>query len=265
MKKYYSILKYEMKGIFRDKMTLMMLMYPFFILILSAFLIPRLLPSADSPAAAMYGSMIAFIMFMSMGAMIIAILLAFVLLDRKDEKTLFTIASTPLTVGGYLRFQATYHYIIALIVNLVVLIGTKLLASDAYTFETSGITVNLFGNMTYDKILVFSIVGALFVPGFGFILGALGKNKIEGFAYMKSSGILFLLPILLVLNAFRNEVQYALGLAPNFWAIKGLLVTVMPENQADMNFWLYMLVGAIYSIALNIAGYKFFIKRSLRV
>ncbi|MFW5780387.1 MAG: hypothetical protein ACOCWI_02925, partial [Bacillota bacterium] len=158
-----------------------------------------------------------------------------------------------------------YFCIISFVTNMLILIGTKLLASDAYTFEVSGITYNLFGNLTYPKIVAFSASACLFVPLVGFLIAALGKNKIEGFAYMKSGGILLLLPILTILDTFSGGLQYILGITPNFWSIKGILTTVMPKNEADINFWLYIVIGSIYSIAMNIVIYKLFIKRSLRV
>lgn len=266
MNKYIQTLKFEMKNIFRDNMTLLMLFYPVLILTMSIFFIPSLLNMTDNATpAAMYGSVISFIMLLSISSMIYGALLGFVLLDRKDEKTLFTIAATPLTVGGYLKFQAVYFCIIAFVTNTIILIGTKLFASDAYTFEVFGISYNLFANLTYPKILAFSASACLFVPLVGFLIAALGKNKIEGFAYMKSGGILLLLPVLTVLDTFSGGLQYLLGVTPNFWSIKGLLTTVMPSNDADINFWLYILIGSIYCIAINILVYRLFIKRSLRV
>lgn len=266
MDKYLHLIKYELKNTIRDRMTLFLLMFPFVILLISIFLIPRLLLIADAnTAGAMYGAMIAFITLISMGVFIIASLLAFILLDRKDEKTLVTIAATPLSVAGYIKFQTVYYYIITIIINLVVLVGTKLFASDAYAFEMNGVSVSLFGDLTYDKIFAFSIVSGLYMPALGLALSALANNKIEGFAYVKMSGFLMFIPILAILNTFSGGMQYVLGVTPNFWAIKGLLISVMPiSHSSDMNFWMYMLIGAIYGILLNIPAYKFFINRAIR-
>lgn len=265
MQKYKEMLKYELKNIFRDKMTLTILLMPVAILLLAAFLIPKILNSTDSNSAqAMVGSIIAFITLISMGTFLIASLLAFVLLDRKDEKTLNTIAATPLSVSGYIKFQAVYNYILTIIMNLILLIGLKLFANDSYSFIANGSTFYLFGDLTYDKIIVFSIVSGLYMPALGLLLSGLANNKIEGFAYVKMSGFLIVIPILIVLQSFSGGLQYVLGIAPNFWAIKGLLVTVMPSNSSDMNFWLYMLIGAVYGLSINIPAYKFFIKRAMR-
>lgn len=264
MNKYTNTLKFELKSIVRDKMTLLMLLFPLMILILSTVVIPNLLKSTDNASpAAIYGSLFAFIMFVSFGTIMIAALLAFVLLDRKDDKTLFTIATTPISIGGYLKFQATYHYLLSVLFNIIILIGTKLIASDAYVYEMGGITVNLFGDLTYPKILVFSFISSMYIPAYGFFLGAIANNKIEGFAYIKFSGFLIMIPLLLVLQTFSDGLQYVLGITPNFWSIKGLLISVMPSNEWDISFWLYMLIGGIYSLGLSIPAYKYFIKKSI--
>ena len=235
-------------------------------LLMSAFAIPAMLDSAEgNQAAAKYGTLIAFITFISIGVFMLAAMLAFVLLDRKDERTLFTIAATPLSVKGYITVQIVYHFVLAVIMNLIVIGGTKLFASDSYTYTVGNVTVRMFQDLTYGKIIVFSIVASLYMPALGLLLGGLSKNKIEGFAYMKSSGFLIFIPLLLLFDAFNGGLQYVLGIAPNFWSTKALMTTVMPAGEADINFWWYMLIGAVYSVALIIPAYKFFIKRSLNV
>jgi len=266
MQKYLAIFRYEMKNIFKDRMNVMILVFPIIMLVFSAVIMPLLLKDAgESSAAAMYGSLIMFITFISIGTFLIGALFAFILLDRKDERTLYTIAATPLSVAGYIKFLTVYNLILTIIINIIMLVGTKLLASDAYSYTVGGFTVRLFDDLTYDKIIVFSIVSALYMPALGLFLGGLSTNKIEGFAYMKMSGFLIFIPLLLVLKTFSGGLQYVLGIAPNFWAVKGLMATVTPSNDADINFWLYMLIGAVYSVLLYFPAYKFFIKRSMRV
>ncbi len=265
MRKYGQILKYEMKNIVKDKMTLMMFVYPPLMLVFSVLLIPKLLESAEgNQTALMYGSIISFLFFISIGTFMTGVLYAFVLLDRKDEKTIHTIAVTPLSVAGYIRFLSIYKYILTVLMNIVILVGTKLLASDAYSYTLGGITVNLFGDLTYGKIMVFSFVSALFMPAIGLFLSGLANNKIEGFAYMKMSGFLIFIPILMVFSAFDGNLQYVLGIAPNFWAIKGLYVSVIQRSESDLSFFMYMLIGALYSILLLFPSYKFYIRRSMR-
>ncbi|MGI6701818.1 MAG: hypothetical protein ACOX3U_05120 [Christensenellales bacterium] len=127
------------------------------------------------------------------------------------------------------------------------------------------IEISLFKDLTYDKIIAFSVVSSLYMPSFRLFLAGLSNNKIEGFAYMKFSGFLIFIPMLLVLKAFSGGLQYALGIAPNFWSVKALMATLMPAGNADLSFTLYMLIGAAFSVIIIIPAYKFFIKRSMRI
>ena len=74
------------------------------------------------------------------------------------------------------------------------------------------VTVRMFQDLTYGKIIVFSIVASLYMPALGLLLGGLSKNKIEGFAYMKSSGFLIFIPLLLLFDAFLIISSYPLNL-----------------------------------------------------
>jgi hypothetical protein len=51
---------------------------------------------------------------------------------------------------------------------------------------------------------------------------------VEGFAFIKATGIVTLVPMLLVLDSFRDGLQYALGVLLNFWAIKGIMNELFP-------------------------------------
>lgn len=45
---------------------------------------------------------------------------------------------------------------------------------------------------------------------------------------MKGTGIVALVPALMILETFQGGLQYVLGIFPNFWAVKGMLLELMP-------------------------------------
>ena len=94
------------------------------------------------------------------------------------------------------------------------------------------------------------------------LLGALAKNKVEGFAWIKGFGMLAFIPLLLLLPAFSGAKQYFLGVFPNFWASKALAVRLLAEaDPANLPFALYLIIGALFS-ALAIAGaWRLFFKK----
>ena len=70
-------------------------------------------------------------------------------------------------------------------------------------------------------------------------------------------------PLLTIIPALADAKQYILGILPNFWAIKGMLNLALNSTHAsNLNFYLYLLIGSIYSIIISILSLKVFIKKS---
>ncbi len=264
MNKYIQISKYELKSIMKNSIGRLLMFYPIVMTIMVVWLFPFIINMAEGDEIAKkYTSLILLIISITMGGYVIGIMLTFNILDKKDEKSLYTIAVTPLSTKGYLYYQLTFTYILSVISSLMVLGFTKLLAQDAYTYEVLGQTINLIEGLTWGRIIAFVFVGSLWCPAWGLIISAFANNSIEGLAYVKGSGIFIMLPLLMVLETFNGGLQYILGIAPNFWAIKGLMATVMPENSVDLPFAIYMLIGLVYGIALNVFAIRLFEKKTL--
>jgi len=199
------------------------------------------------------------VVILAFGSFFLAAMATFLLLDHKDEHTLSTIAVTPVGASGYLKFKLAYIYLMSVVGTIVILIGTKLIAGDKYTI----LGKSIFDNISIFHIVSFAMVNELLTPALGLAQAAFAKNKVEGFAYIKGTGILALAPALMILEAFQGGLQYVLGIFPNFWAIKGMLLKLMPfENSADLSYPVYLLIGGVYNIILLIAAYRFFLKKA---
>jgi len=182
----------------------------------------------------------------------------FLLLEHKDENTLKTIAVTPVGAPGYIRFKVLYIYIMAVLSVILVLLGTKFIAGDKYVIGA----VSLFDNVSVLDILLFAVVSAMMVPAFTLFQSAFAKNKVEGFAYVKGSGIIAVIPVLLILDVFQGGLQYVLGIIPSFWSLKGIMLLFFPiENSSNLSFPLYLLIGAVYGAAIIYAAYRAFLKK----
>ena len=188
MKKYARLLRFELKGMTRDPITLLLLAFPALLLALSCYALPLVLRTLP-PMEALTAQGVTLLMIMmvaSFGSIMAGAMATFLLLDHKDEHTLHTIAATPLGLPGYLLFKMTYVYLSAAVSVFLVLFGTKVLASDAYTL----MGIRLLDRLSMTDILAFSLVSALTAPQLALLLGALSKNKVEGFAWIKGSGML---------------------------------------------------------------------------
>ncbi len=260
MRKYLFLLRFEMKTILRDPMNLFMCLFPLVILALSSFVFPRVLPSMNfmEATAMKTGLLIALVMILTMGSFFVGAMATFLLLDHKDEHTLHTIAATPMGLSGYLTFKMAYVYLLTVLSTLLVLLGTKWLAGDAYRIGN----VRMFDKLGFWKILIFALSSSLFAPALSLLQAAFAKNKVEGFAWIKGAGIVALVPILLALPAFSGGMQYLLGFFPNFWASKGIITVLYPlPSAADLSYGLYMIIGAAYNLLILYTAFRFFLKK----
>lgn len=261
MRKYLSLLGYEFKTILRDPLNMYMLLFPFIILALSAYVFPLWFESMDPANAGTYQALVLLLLVMviAMGSYFIGAMATFLLIENKDEHTLHTIAVTPVGTSGYLWFKMLYVYALSVIGTLIIVQGTKILAGDRYVIGT----INLFDNIHWAETAAFALVGSLFVPALALFQGALAKNKVEGFAYIKATGMLALLPALMILETFHGGLQYVLGIFPNFWALKGIMVQLFPAQQsANLSFQLYLLIGAVFNLFLIAGAYKMFLRKA---
>ena len=264
MKQLFSLTGYELKTLLRDPMNFFMFIYPIFMLFFMGWAIPSLLTlgglAVDSGEYALSLTII-FVVILAVGGMISGILLGFSLLENKDDKTIQAIAVSPVTVSGYAWFKSLYTYIIGFFGTLIMVGGIMVFYADAYTYSFNGTAFGL-SQISFLDLIVFSAVSSLLTPTIGTMIAALAKNKIEGFALMKTAGILFIVPALVLLEAFGDWKQYFLGITPNFWPVKALLnLAFQQQGINDLPFYGYMIIGSFYMIFLASMSMRFFIKR----
>lgn len=267
MKKYARLLSYELKTIFRDPMNIFLLAYPLIMLALIGWIIPLGLRRGglgNGELAYSLTMIITFVIVISIGGYVAGSLLGFSLLENKDEKTIKSIAVTPVSITGYIIFKTFYSYIFSVVGNMILILGIKWWANDAYSFAFGQLTFG-FENLSYDYIIAFSFVSSLLVPAIGTMIASIAKNKIEGFAFMKGGGILVMMPALVLINAFSDWKQYLLGVAPNFWPVKALLNEALnSQNSSDLPFWAYLLIGGIIMLFLAIISIIAFARKQER-
>lgn len=263
MRKYWKLLQYEMKTILKEPMNVFMLVYPVMMLAICAYVLPAILDAVD---AGENGStitlLIGFALILALGGFLMGAVLGFSLLDNKDENTLINIAASPIRVSGYAGFKIAYSIVLSILANLILLGGLKALASDVYTVTYYTVTIRLLDSISWWDVVWFSIVSSLFVPAIAMVIASVAKNKIEGFAFMKMGGLVVFIPVLSLLPAFQDWKQYLLGIIPIFWPLKAVLnEALMINNPSDAPFWLYMAIGAVYTILLGALALRGFLKK----
>lgn len=256
MGRYFRLLKFEFRHIVRDSMTQIMLVYPIMIMLVGAYLLPFILNEFGDADAGQYTASVVIVLVLgSLAPFIGGAMFGFLLLDHRDENTLISIQVTPTSLSGYLGFKATYIYLLSVLSSVIVLTGVKGLSGDGYTV----MGLNVWDGFTFLSILGYALVAAWLAPIFGLLLASLGKNKIEGFAYMKTLGVFALLPVLVVLEPLQDARQYLLGIMPSFWPLKGLMVDAgLLANRANLSFGVYLLIGLLWSLAVFVFFLRLF-------
>ena len=68
--------------------------------------------------------------------------------------------------------------------------------------------------------------------------------------------------MLILLETFGDWKQFILGIAPNFWAVKGFFnLAFDTQGSNDLGYGMYLWIGSLYMIALAGISLRFFIKR----
>ena len=90
------------------------------------------------------------------------------------------------------------------------------------------------------------------------LINNIAKNKVEGFAVVKGSGIMLMLPLV----AFYIPQKYSLlaGIVPGYWPAMAIGRLADP-SFGIMPYWAYSLIGFAYILVLIRLMYKRFNKK----
>lgn len=236
---YYYYLQSELKKWVRDPMIRFMLIYPLFFGIIGRYILPRI---AENTAFSieMYADFILTILTL-MIPQIYGAIFGFSILDDRDDSILTSIRITPLSIHQFLSFKFFTVLILGYISCIFVMWFSQI------------------GNLSLLQILLIAFVASLGSPVTGFLINAFAKNKIEGFAIMKSFGTTLLFPFLALF--FVDYKQFFFAFVPGFWPAKAISVLIQTPNLNPLSFREYLLIGFIYVVLLNIITYPFFLKR----
>jgi len=160
--------------------------------------------------------------FVVMTPVIFGTVIGFLLLDEKDDQTLIALQVTPLSLSRYLAYRIAIPVVLTSVMILVI-------------FPLSGLSA-----LPLTHILIIGIVAAPLAPLFALYLAAFAQNKVQGFALIKLSGIVLLLPTFAFF--IQSPWELAFGLLPTYWLMK--VYWLLESGQSDV--WMYVLVASIY-------------------
>lgn len=234
---FKTILKAELRNITRDRLYLFFALYPFVFGTGGYFLVNWIKDTYPlSPWAAIAAMMLIVITGFMFGALI-----AFTLLDDKDDLVLMSLKITPISVKQYIYVKVLVGMVFGFIASLVLILATDFLPG-----------ANIF------LIVGIAILASLQVPFVALIVNSFAENKVEGFVLMKLSGTIIIFPLIGFL--VTGWAQYLLGVAPGYWA--GLLIEIELLPTENGNSILIFIIGVAYNLLATWLLMKFFTRKT---
>jgi len=219
-----KVTKHELKNILRDKMYAFMLIFPIFIGIVAYFLIPYL----KSEVSNLIANIVA-LLFVLMTSFMFGAITGFTLLDDQDDHVLFSLKITSIKVTHYIGVKLLFSYVLGVLATFLVVYITKLFESSIW---------NMLG---------ISLLASLQAPLLALFINAFANNKVEGFVFMKATGILVMIPIAALF--LTNWTELFLGIIPGFWVARLVSMSLIPNNYFLNEIWYYSL-GFIVNLML---------------
>jgi fluoroquinolone transport system permease protein len=222
----------DARSIGRDALLRWVILLPLLIALLARWFLPLLLQQVESIVAVdlrpYYPPLMAYILLLLVPNLV-GFVTGFLLLDQRDDRTLYALQVTPLSLNGYLIYRLTMPVILSFLLTLIVL-------------PLSGLVP-----LNMPLLLIAAISAAPMAPIFALALAALSQNKVQGFALMKMSGIVLLPP--LAAYFIRSDWQLLLGLVPTYWPAKILWAAQdWLAGGSAAPLWFYFLAGLAFQL-----------------
>lgn len=225
MKKLRTLVLADVQKIFRDPTLLFFLLIPFIITAALRFYILPL--SEEYPIIKEYHQYI----MMSAGiqtSIMFGFIIAFIILEEKDEKVLEAIRVLPLSPSFFILYRLVF--------------------AAAVSFLGAFFTISLSG-LAHPGILnsiLLSILFALAAPFITLLIATYAENKVEGMAYFKGIDLVLLIPIIgFVIGGFWAKV---FAFVPTYWTFLLYQKSFLGEDI----LWTFIIGLLFYAIVILI-------------
>mgnify|MGYP006865019769 CR=1 FL=1 len=167
--------------------------------------------------------------------MLFGMIYGFIMLDERDEDIISFISVTPLQKQGYLSYKLQIPMLLSSGFFLLFVYGTQLI--DLTAIHAPFIAV---------MVAMEAAIGALF-------LVAYADNKVEGLAYSKMFGIIFLaVPAVFF---WQSPWHWMIAWLPPFWIAKAFV----HSTSGSWLVWTDLLIG----VSIHFACFLFFLRAFL--
>ncbi|WP_280770281.1 hypothetical protein [Salipaludibacillus daqingensis] len=242
MSVYSSLIETEVKKWTRDSLTAFMIFYPILFGFLGRWLVPWIEDADGMNLEPYYYIILAGLTLIAphiYGAMI-----AFSIIDDREDHIFTSIRVTPLPLFQFLSFRLMMGVLLTFLASVYIILFSNLVSIG----------------MGY--VIMIGFLSALITPIITLLINSLAKNKMEGFAMMKA--VVGVLMIFTVAALFFNDAkQWFFAFVPGFWPAKVLSTLLLPDGTLPLSFHGFYWIGFAYMIILLYLVYGVFKKRGL--
>ena len=231
----------DFKNIVRDRfLVYAAVAMPLMVIVISRIIKHWIAPTLKNtlPLASNYS--LIFMLFVTMIPLVYGFIVAFLILDERDEHILTVLRVMPISRNTYLIYRMLLLSILSFIVMLIFPVLSGLL--DNTKFD-------------YIGYIPIALLFTLLTPFSALLVSTFATNKVQAFAIFKIGGTIFLIPLFIFL--LSDNLKYIFSPIPNFWAFMALKELI----TTGTNDYLHLGVGFVYSIALIIALFYMFNKK----
>jgi hypothetical protein len=232
----------DFKNIIRDKfLVYAAIAMPLMVIIISRIILHWIAPTLKDtiPLAGNY-SMI-FMLFVTMIPLVYGFIVAFLILDERDEHLLTVLRVMPISRNSYLIYRMLFLSIFSFIVMLIFPPLSGLLENTQFS---------------YIQYIPIALLFTLLTPFSALMVSSFATNKVQAFAIFKISGTVFLIPLFIFL--ITDNLKYIFAPIPNFWAF----ITLKEVISTGVNDYLHLGIGFVYTIALIAVLFYIFNKKN---
>jgi hypothetical protein len=233
----------DFRNIIRDRMFVFLFFaYPVMLILFSRILIHMVEPRIKDafPLASKFS--VVFMFFLIAIPMIYSFIVAFMILDERDEHLLTVLRVMPISRNSYLIYRMFFMSLFAFIALLIFPPLSGLVEGTQFS---------------YPAYIPVALLFALFTPLIALLVSSYASNKVQAFAIFKIGGTVFMLPIF-VFFLNLGDLKYIFSPVPNFWSLLAL-DSVIQNGAIDI---VPLGIGFAFHIALIAVLFYIFNKKN---
>ena len=235
----------EIKKWFRDSLLVFMLIYPFIFGAIGAFGVPAILDQFEIAVPPELLADIILVVLAMMTPVVFGFVVGFSIMEDRDDHIIDSIMTSPLEIHWFILIKLMMIYVLSLFSTVII-------------FYMTFIGLELDLNIFWRFIPIAAVISLITIQ-FTLLINAMAKNKVEGFAIVKGMGIFAIVPVASLF--IKDWREYFFGIIPQFWPAKAISANF---NDLNLEWWVYLLIGAIVISVTNYLLYLWFKSKVVR-